>query len=72
MKKIGEYIQRELGFRGVLVSDICVRCGSTLHEIVRNMAYGEYPERLRNSLCIELGFSSWEELEQAALSTVEA
>ena len=72
MKTIGKYIERELEFRGLLVSDISTRCGSTMRKTVRDMAYGEYPDKLKNALCIELGFSSWDELTQAALSAVDA
>ena len=69
--RLGKFVISKLQNRGLLVGDITARCGLPFRESVRSVSLGHYPDRLKNALCIELGFSSWEELTQAALSAAD-
>ena len=66
--KILNYVSNEMSLRGVKPSDLGKRCGANIKDVVA-MFYYEKPSRgLKQAICAELGFQSWEQLTKAALA----
>lgn len=69
--RLGEYIAHELEVRCVYIDDLAQRTGLSFRVCLRAIANNVYPKELKDRLVVIFGFSSWNELTQAAMSAVE-
>ena len=66
--QISMYVITEIEAQKMRLADICQNYGIRLNIALYSMGYGQPTEILKHAICRELGFSSWDELTQAALS----
>ena len=71
-EEVANFVYNKFESEEKSLTDFCIRHGILPSVVIVQVCMHRLTATIKCAICRELGFNSWEELKDAALSTVEA